>query len=145
MTAFADKCTGELDRGRECRDVSLRQMNVTVRRLRIVVVASDVHYWTTSEKELVESPNIHAKRVLYTRNQETAMFFDSILLFACAFQRRLPPSTVTVSSVNPGFCISNFCSTSVRLHTASMPLRSGRFLLKSMCIPPPLTLRYTVA
>ncbi|KAK0443281.1 hypothetical protein EV421DRAFT_2019226 [Armillaria borealis] len=28
---------------------------------RIVVVASDVHYWTTSEKELFESPNILAK------------------------------------------------------------------------------------
>ncbi|KAK0227367.1 hypothetical protein EDD85DRAFT_974912 [Armillaria nabsnona] len=84
---------------------------------RIVVVASDVHYWTTFEKELVESPNILAK--LSSKEYSTPeimkrRYFDSKLLnvlFARAFQQRLPPSTITVNSVNPGFCISNLRST----------------------------------
>ena len=33
------------------------------------------------------------------------------MLFARAFQQHLPPSTITVNSVNPGFCISNLRST----------------------------------
>ncbi|KAK0443239.1 hypothetical protein EV421DRAFT_1710192 [Armillaria borealis] len=83
---------------------------------RIVVVASDVHYWTTFEKELVESPNILAK--LSSKEYSTPeimkrRYFDSKLLnvlFARAFQQRLPPSTITVNSVNPGLCISNLRS-----------------------------------
>ncbi|KAK0186869.1 hypothetical protein F5146DRAFT_935933 [Armillaria mellea] len=84
---------------------------------RIVVVASDVHYWTTFEKDLVESPNILAKLSSKEYSIPEIMkrrYFDSKLLnvlFARAFQQRLPPSTITVNSVNPGFCISNLRST----------------------------------
>ncbi|KAK0227361.1 hypothetical protein EDD85DRAFT_1026935 [Armillaria nabsnona] len=59
-TAFADKCTRELDvlKG---RDVAFRQTMEIARRFgvlpMIAVVASDVHYWTTSA---VESPSILA-------------------------------------------------------------------------------------
>ncbi|KAK0458286.1 uncharacterized protein EV420DRAFT_389965 [Desarmillaria tabescens] len=83
---------------------------------RIVVVASDVHYWTTFEKELVESPNILAKlssKEYCTPEIMKRRYFDSKLLnvlFARAFQQRLPPSAITVNSVNPGFCISNLRS-----------------------------------
>ncbi|PBK65081.1 hypothetical protein ARMSODRAFT_978507 [Armillaria solidipes] len=65
----------------------------------IVVVTSDVHYWTTSEKELFESPNILVK--LSTLN----------VPFVRAFQQCLPPSTITINFVHPGFCISNLRST----------------------------------
>ncbi|KAK0227334.1 hypothetical protein EDD85DRAFT_733178, partial [Armillaria nabsnona] len=79
---------------------------------RIVVVASDVHYWTTIEKERVESPNNLAKLSSeeYCTPEITKLrYFDSRLLFGCVFQRCRPLSTaVAVNSVYPGFCISNF-------------------------------------
>ncbi|PBK65074.1 NAD(P)-binding protein, partial [Armillaria solidipes] len=84
--------------------------------LRIVVAASDVHYWTTFEDELVELPNIHAKllsKEYCTPEIMKRRYFDSKLLnmlFAWAFQQRLPPPTIAVNSVNPGFCISNLPS-----------------------------------
>ncbi|KAK0443285.1 hypothetical protein EV421DRAFT_543142 [Armillaria borealis] len=83
---------------------------------RIVVAVNDVHYWTTFEDELVELPNIHAKLLSKEYCAPETMkrrCFDSKLLnvlFAWAFQQRLPPSTIAVNSVNPGFCISNLRS-----------------------------------
>ncbi|PBK65089.1 hypothetical protein ARMSODRAFT_978514 [Armillaria solidipes] len=75
---------------------------------RIVVVASD--------DELVELPNILAKmssKEYCTPEIMKRRYFDSKLLnvlFGWAFQQRLPPSTIAVNSVNPGFCVSNLRS-----------------------------------
>ncbi|PBK65108.1 hypothetical protein ARMSODRAFT_978525 [Armillaria solidipes] len=63
----------------------------------IVVVASDVHCWITSEKEL---PNVLTK--LSNKEHYTPD------LFGRAFQRRHPPS---FNSVTPGFCTSSLFST----------------------------------
>ncbi|KAK0217275.1 hypothetical protein IW262DRAFT_1464314 [Armillaria fumosa] len=71
--------------------------------LRIVVVASDVHYWTTFKKEVVESPNILAKlssKEYCTPEIMKRRYFDSKLLnmlFAHAFLIR--PSLSTLSTL----------------------------------------------
>ncbi|KAK0227320.1 hypothetical protein EDD85DRAFT_794596 [Armillaria nabsnona] len=80
------------------------------------VVASDVHYWTMSKDELVGSPNILAKlssKEYCTLEIMKRRYFDSKLLnvlFPRAFWQCLLLSTIAVNSVNPGFCISKFCS-----------------------------------
>ncbi|KAK0186902.1 hypothetical protein F5146DRAFT_147778 [Armillaria mellea] len=60
---------------------------------RLVIVASDVHYWTTCTKEVMDH-----------------RYFDSKLLnvlFARSLQLHVPSSpAITVNSVNPGFCHS---------------------------------------
>ncbi|KAG7439188.1 NAD(P)-binding protein [Guyanagaster necrorhizus] len=66
---------------------------------RLVIVASDVHYWTKIEKDVIASPRILAKLSdkQYLLN----------VLFARSLQLHVPSSpAITVNSVNPGFCFS---------------------------------------
>ncbi|KAK0476371.1 hypothetical protein IW261DRAFT_1552241 [Armillaria novae-zelandiae] len=81
---------------------------------RLVVVASDVHYWTTIEKDIIASPSILATlsdKGYCTQEVMAHRYYDSKLLnvlFSRALQLRVPSSPViTVNSVNPGLCFSN--------------------------------------
>ncbi|KAK0476366.1 hypothetical protein IW261DRAFT_1339715 [Armillaria novae-zelandiae] len=80
---------------------------------RLVVVASDVHYWTTIEKDVIASPGILAKlssREYCTEEVIRRRYNDSKLLnvlFARALQHHVPSSpAITVNSLTPGFCFS---------------------------------------
>ncbi|KAK0440897.1 uncharacterized protein EV420DRAFT_1279069 [Desarmillaria tabescens] len=80
---------------------------------RLVIVASDVHYWTTIEKDVIASPRILAKlsdKEYCTKEVMDHRYFDSKLfnvLFARSLQLHVPSSpAITVNSVNPGFCFS---------------------------------------
>ncbi|PBK67916.1 NAD(P)-binding protein [Armillaria solidipes] len=81
---------------------------------RLVVVASDVHYWTTIEKNVITSPSILAKlsdKEYCTKEVMDRRYSDSKLLnilFARALQKHVP--AITVNSVNPGLCFSNLGS-----------------------------------
>ncbi|KAK0431574.1 hypothetical protein EV421DRAFT_2024491 [Armillaria borealis] len=84
---------------------------------RLVVVASDVHYWTKIEKDVIASPSILAKlsdKGYCTQEVMDHRYYDSKLLnvlFARALQLHVPSSPViTVNSVNPGFCFSGLGS-----------------------------------
>ncbi|PBK94492.1 short-chain dehydrogenase [Armillaria gallica] len=84
---------------------------------RLVVVASDVHYWTTIERDVVASPTILAKlsdKEYCTKEAMDHRYHDSKLLnvlFARALQHHVPSSpAITVNSVCPGFCFSNLGS-----------------------------------
>ncbi|KAK0215220.1 hypothetical protein EDD85DRAFT_1000076 [Armillaria nabsnona] len=92
---------------------------------RLVVVASDVHYQTTIEKDIIASPGILAKlsdKKYCTKEYNPAYcylvmdhrYHDSKLLnvlFARALQHHVPSSpAITVNSVTPGFCFSNLGS-----------------------------------
>ncbi|SJL12660.1 uncharacterized protein ARMOST_16090 [Armillaria ostoyae] len=80
------------------------------------------YYWTTFEDELVESPSILARllsKEYCTPEIMKRRYFDSKLLnmlFARAFQQRLPPSIIAIDSVNPGFCISSLRSSLHEVH-----------------------------
>ncbi|KAK0495746.1 hypothetical protein EDD18DRAFT_251719 [Armillaria luteobubalina] len=84
---------------------------------RLVIVASDVHYWTKIEKDVIASPGILAKlseedhctkEVMEHRYHDTKLFN---ILFARALQLHLPSSpAITVNSVTPAFCFSNLAS-----------------------------------
>ncbi|KAG7440360.1 NAD(P)-binding protein [Guyanagaster necrorhizus] len=86
---------------------------------RLVVVASDTHYWTTIEKAVIASPGILAKlsdkeycteEVMKHRYHDTKLFN---VLFARALQLHVPSSpAITVNSVNPGLCFSGLMSKS---------------------------------
>ncbi|KAK0458363.1 uncharacterized protein EV420DRAFT_1270603 [Desarmillaria tabescens] len=80
---------------------------------RLVIVASDVHYWTTIEKDVIASPRILVKlssKEYCTKEVMDHRYFDSKLLnvlFARSLQLHVPSSpAITVNSVNPGFCFS---------------------------------------
>ncbi|KAK0443696.1 uncharacterized protein EV420DRAFT_1340640, partial [Desarmillaria tabescens] len=84
---------------------------------RLVIVASDVHYWTTIEKDVIASPGILAKlsdKEYCTKEVMQHRYLDSKLLnvlFARALQLHLPSSpAITVNSVNPGLCYSGLGS-----------------------------------
>ncbi|KAK0215233.1 hypothetical protein EDD85DRAFT_497803 [Armillaria nabsnona] len=84
---------------------------------RLVVVASDVHYWTKIEKDVIASPSILAKlsdKGYCTQEVMDHRYYDSKLLnvlFARALQLHVPSSPViTVNSVNPGLCFSGLGS-----------------------------------
>ncbi|KAK0215222.1 hypothetical protein EDD85DRAFT_1030002 [Armillaria nabsnona] len=84
---------------------------------RLVVVASDVHYRTTIEKDIIASPSILAKlsdKEYCTKEVMDHRYSDSKLLnvlFARALQHHVPSSpAITVNSVSPGFCFSDLGS-----------------------------------
>ncbi|KAK0214412.1 hypothetical protein IW262DRAFT_1405937 [Armillaria fumosa] len=84
---------------------------------RLVVVASDVHYWATIEKDVIASPGILAKlsdKEYCTNEVMRRRYNDSKLLnvlFARALQHRVPSSpAITVNSLTPGFCYSDLGS-----------------------------------
>ncbi|KAK0184326.1 hypothetical protein F5146DRAFT_1075221 [Armillaria mellea] len=84
---------------------------------RLVVVASDVHYWTKIEKDVIASPGILAKlsdKAYCTQEVMKNRYNDSKLLnvlFARALQHRVTSSpAITVNSVTPGFCYSDLGS-----------------------------------
>ncbi|PBK94494.1 short-chain dehydrogenase [Armillaria gallica] len=84
---------------------------------RLVVVASDVHYWTTIEKDVIASSGILAKlsdKEYCTKEVMNHRYSDSKLLnvlFARSLQHHVPSSpAITVNSVTPGFCFSDLGS-----------------------------------
>ncbi|KAF8208783.1 hypothetical protein K438DRAFT_1904381 [Mycena galopus ATCC 62051] len=85
---------------------------------RIVVVASDVHYWATIEKSVLESPNILAtlgsKEYCTPKAMADPRYFLTKMLnilFVRALNDRIAASTpLTVNAVNPGFCLTSFRS-----------------------------------
>ncbi|KAK0431565.1 hypothetical protein EV421DRAFT_1927264 [Armillaria borealis] len=84
---------------------------------RLVVVASDMHYWTKIEKDVIASPSILAKlsdKEYCTKEVMTHRYHDSKLLnvlFARALQLHVPSSpAITVNSVIPGLCLSGLGS-----------------------------------
>jgi NAD(P)-dependent dehydrogenase (short-subunit alcohol dehydrogenase family) len=80
---------------------------------RIVVVASEVHYWADLDKDVINSPNgleKFGKRELSDMKNPEDRYFDSKLLnvfFARALNDRLRDKFLVVNSVNPGFCHSS--------------------------------------
>ncbi|KAK0443292.1 hypothetical protein EV421DRAFT_543423 [Armillaria borealis] len=85
---------------------------------RLVIVASDVHYRTTIEKDVIAGPSILAKlsdKDYCTKEVMDHRYFDSKLLnvlFARSLQLHVPSSpAITVNSVNPGFCHSGLRTT----------------------------------
>ncbi|PBK65066.1 NAD(P)-binding protein [Armillaria solidipes] len=85
---------------------------------RLVIVASDVHYWATIEKDVIADPSILAKlsdKDYCTKEVMDHRYFDSKLLnvlFARSLQLHVPSSpAITVNSVNPGFCHSGLRTT----------------------------------
>ncbi|KAF9460537.1 short-chain dehydrogenase [Collybia nuda] len=82
---------------------------------RLVVVASEVHYWANLEKAVLEGGDI--LRTLSSKEYCTPeimarRYFDSKLLnifFMRALNDRLPksPGSVIVNGVNPGYCYTN--------------------------------------
>ncbi|KAK0214489.1 hypothetical protein IW262DRAFT_274804 [Armillaria fumosa] len=84
---------------------------------RLVVVASDVHYRTMIEKDVISSPGILAKlsdKDYCTEEVMKRRYLDSKLLnvlFTRALQLHIPSSSaITVNSVNPGLCFSGLGS-----------------------------------
>ncbi|KAK0214683.1 hypothetical protein EDD85DRAFT_917266 [Armillaria nabsnona] len=81
---------------------------------RLVVVASDVHYWTKIEKDVIVSPGILAKlsdKEYCTKEVMDHRYHDSKLLnilFARALQ--LHVTAITINSVTPGLCFSGLGS-----------------------------------
>ncbi|KAJ7459715.1 hypothetical protein FB451DRAFT_1563441 [Mycena latifolia] len=80
---------------------------------RIVVVASEVHYMSTIEKRVLESPNILetlGSAEYCTKSMESRYFLTKLLniLFVRALNARIAASTpLVVNAVNPGYCYSN--------------------------------------
>ncbi|KAK0443693.1 uncharacterized protein EV420DRAFT_1649158 [Desarmillaria tabescens] len=84
---------------------------------RLVIVASDVHYWTKIEKDVIASPGILAKlsdKDYCTEEVMKHRYYDTKLLnvlFARALHLHVPVSpAITVNSVNPGLCFSGIGS-----------------------------------
>ncbi|KAJ3574678.1 hypothetical protein NP233_g1598 [Leucocoprinus birnbaumii] len=79
---------------------------------RIVIVSSEVHYWTRFKDDVFESPN--AFKLLSSKEYCTPLIFakrylDTKLLnifFTRALNNRLKDKSVIVSAVNPAFCYS---------------------------------------
>jgi len=82
---------------------------------RIVVVASDVHYWASIEKRVLEAPNIlttlGSKSYCTPKAMADQRYFLTKMLnilFVRALNDRIAASTpLVVNAVNPGFCYSN--------------------------------------
>ncbi|PBK88401.1 hypothetical protein ARMGADRAFT_432369 [Armillaria gallica] len=79
----------------------------------LVIVTSDVHYWTMIEKDVIVGPSILAKlsdKDYCTKEVMNHRYFDSKLfnaLFTRSPQLHVPsPPMITVNSVNPSFCFS---------------------------------------
>ncbi|KXN83073.1 WW domain-containing oxidoreductase [Leucoagaricus sp. SymC.cos] len=79
---------------------------------RLVVVASEVHYWTSMEDKVFESPN--AFQLIGSQEYSTpklmkVRYFDSKLLnifFTRAFNNHIKSREIIINTVNPGFCHS---------------------------------------
>ncbi|KAF9448402.1 short-chain dehydrogenase [Macrolepiota fuliginosa MF-IS2] len=79
---------------------------------RIVIVSSEVHYWTKLEDKVLDSPN--AFEVLGSKEYCTprimkVRYFDSKLLnvfFTRALSNRIKDRPAIVNTVNPGLCYS---------------------------------------
>ncbi|KAJ6557339.1 hypothetical protein DFH09DRAFT_1163826 [Mycena vulgaris] len=81
---------------------------------RIVVVASEVHYWATIEKRILESPDILATlgsaEYCTPKMMDSRYFLTKLLniMFVRALNARIAASTpLVVNAVNPGYCYSN--------------------------------------
>ncbi|KAK0215242.1 hypothetical protein EDD85DRAFT_498166 [Armillaria nabsnona] len=78
---------------------------------RLVVVASDTHYWTKIEKDVIASPSILARlsdKDYCTKEVMDHRYHDSKLLnvlFAQSLQLHI--TALTVNSVTPGLCFSS--------------------------------------
>ncbi|KAJ6595764.1 hypothetical protein DFH09DRAFT_1259000 [Mycena vulgaris] len=80
---------------------------------RIVVVSSEVHYWISIEKDLVENPGMlkamGSAEYCTSQNMETRYLLTKLLnvFFVRALNARLPPATpLIIDAVNPGYCYS---------------------------------------
>ncbi|KAK7031654.1 hypothetical protein R3P38DRAFT_3393524 [Favolaschia claudopus] len=78
---------------------------------RLVVVASEVHYWTTLEKKILENPDMlktMASAEYCTEKMMSSRYLLTKLLnifFVRAFNDRLPSSTpLVIDAINPGLC-----------------------------------------
>ncbi|KAF5361813.1 hypothetical protein D9756_002391 [Leucocoprinus leucothites] len=97
---------------------------------RIVVVSSEVHYWTSLERDVLDSPNafeLLGSEKYCTPKIMKARYLDSKLLnvfFARAFNRRLRDKSIIINSVNPGFCYSE-----LRRDMTSMFMSASEWLL----------------
>ncbi|KAK7048238.1 hypothetical protein R3P38DRAFT_3307133 [Favolaschia claudopus] len=90
---------------------------------RIVMVASDVHYWANiGGKRVLESPNIletlgskeYCTKPKYEAMGDARYFLTKLLnvMFVRAFEERIGKSTpLVINAVNPGFCLSNIRKT----------------------------------
>ncbi|KAJ6512135.1 hypothetical protein C8R47DRAFT_1093696 [Mycena vitilis] len=81
---------------------------------RIVVVASEVHFWASIEKRVAETPNIlttlGSAEYCTPKAMQSRYFLTKLLniLFVRALNARLSASTpLVVNAVNPGYCYSN--------------------------------------
>ncbi|KAF7365359.1 hypothetical protein MVEN_00407900 [Mycena venus] len=100
---------------------------------RIVVVASDVHYWATIEKAVLKTPNVlktlGSKEFCTPKHMVDQRYFLTKLLnvmFVRALNERIAASTpLVVNAVNPGFCFSN-----IRQGFTGFQLEAG-----SWCMP----------
>jgi NAD(P)-dependent dehydrogenase (short-subunit alcohol dehydrogenase family) len=81
---------------------------------RLVVVSSEMHYWTKFEQRLIDAPNPfeiyahekHLARGLVGDRYSITKLLN--ILFARALNDRLHKKPVIVNSVNPGYCYSAF-------------------------------------
>ncbi|KAF9485523.1 retinol dehydrogenase 12 [Pholiota conissans] len=80
---------------------------------RVVVVSSEVHYWTKIPKEVVNSANplrLFGTDKKYMAKKLGSRYEDSKLLnilFVRALNERLQHKSIIVNSPNPGYCHSN--------------------------------------
>ncbi|KAJ7254322.1 short-chain dehydrogenase [Mycena haematopus] len=104
---------------------------------RIVVVASDVHYWATIEKRVLETPNIlvtlEVKNTALPMMMDPRYFLSKMLniLFVRALNDRIATSTpLVVNAVNPGFCLTN-----IRNEFSGMQAVVDFLMNKSIALP----------
>ncbi|CAK5283324.1 unnamed protein product [Mycena citricolor] len=97
---------------------------------RLVIVASDVHYWTEISKEVAEDPSplsvLGGAEFCSVPKQMANRYFLTKLLnvfFVRAFNDRLPLATpVVIDTVNPGFCRSELIREAVGLIRLVFPI-----------------------
>ncbi|KAF8159860.1 short-chain dehydrogenase [Crassisporium funariophilum] len=83
---------------------------------RLVVVTSEVHYWTKIEKVIIDAPNPIKKfgGAEYSKTSTRDIrYYDTKLinvLFVRALNDRLQNKPIIVNSVNPGYCYSGLRS-----------------------------------
>ncbi|KAK7012897.1 hypothetical protein R3P38DRAFT_1532088 [Favolaschia claudopus] len=89
--------------------IKTAEQHATVPRL--VVVASEVHYWATLEKKILENPDMlktMASAKYCTEKIMSSRYLLTKLLnifFVRAFNDRLPSSTpLVINAINPGLC-----------------------------------------
>lgn len=79
---------------------------------RIVIVSSEVHFWTSFEDKVFESPNafeLLSSEAYCTSRMLQARYYHTKLLnvfFARALGSRLKDQPIIVNNINPGFCKS---------------------------------------